>query len=156
MFPTLVSQTYTIADLEQKIQFLKLYLKLQLFGGDNKNNNKFRSEDLIWLESLPPDFLKGITAENLETTFADFQKQVQSLEALVIMVPTELPPKNIADITNKLRKDYGSNFFIDIKVDPTLIASCALVWNGRVRDYSLKARIEEMRPDILAIFKKWK
>ena len=156
MFPKLVSQTYTISDLEQKLQFLKLYLKLQFFGGENKNNNKFRSEDLIWLESMPADFLKGITVENLEKTFEQLETQVKTLKSLAILVPTELPPKTIAEITNKLRKDYGPNFFIEIKIDPNLIAGCALVWNGSLRDYSLKAKIDEMRPEILAIFKSWR
>lgn len=153
MFPTIIAQTYTIQELQSKLQFLKQYLKNSLFGS---NTSQFSSEDLVWLESLPAHLLKGINTRNLEQTFQDFDKQLKTLKSLVIMVPTELPKKEVAQISNKLRKDYGPNFFIDVKIDPSLIAGCALVWNGNLRDYSIKKRIEDMKPDILAIFKTWK
>lgn len=160
MFPNLIAQTYTIQELQGRLQFLKQYLKMQLFvqepSGLQSNTNKFSSEDLVWLETLPADFLKGITRENLEQTFMDFENQIKAIKPLVIMVPTELPKNMVSEITNKLRSDYGPNFFIDVEIDPSLIAGCALVWNGNLRDYSIKKRIEDMKPDILAIFKTWK
>lgn len=155
MLPIILAQTYTIQDLQAKLQFLKQYLKISLFG-EKKDLSQFNSQDLVWLESMPANFLKDITTENLEQTFTDFAKQVKALKALVIMVPTELPEKEIIQITNKLRSDYGPNFFIDVQIDPSLIAGCSLVWNGVLRDYSIKKKVEDLKPDILAIFKKWK
>jgi hypothetical protein len=155
MFPQLISQTYTVHELKQKLEFLKQYLKVTLYN-DAADPKQFSSEDLVWLNSLPSDFLKGINAQNLDKTFRDFEEQLKTLKSLVMLVPTELPPKTVAEITNKLRKDYGSDFFVDIKIDPSLIAGCALVWNGNLKDYSLKSRIEEMKPEILQIFKTWK
>ena len=155
MFPKLVEQTYTIFELQQKLEFLKQYLKVTLFS-DKTDTKQFRSEDLIWLDNLPSDLLKRINAQNLDQTFKDFDQQIKTLKSLVIMVPTELPPKTVSEITNKLRKDYGPNFFVDIKVNPSLIAGCTLAWNGNLKDYSLKSRIEEMKPEILQIFKTWK
>lgn len=155
MFPKLIAQTYTIHDLQQKLEFLKQYLKVTLFN-DKADIKQFNSEDLVWLDNLPADFLKGINAQNLDQTFKEFDQQIKTLKSLVMMVPTELPPKTVAEITNKLRKDYGSDFFVDIKLDPSLIAGCALVWKGHLKDYSLKSKIEEMKPEILQIFKTWK
>lgn len=153
-FDYLVSGVYTMHDLEEKLQFLKNYLKIQIFG--DKDTKNFSSEDLTWLATLPPDFIKDINKDNMDQIFADLEKETKNLKALVMFIPTDFPHATIKDLSLKLRKDYGPRFLIDLKNDPNLIAGCALVWNGIYKDYSLRAKINESREDILLILKKWK
>lgn len=153
MFDKILTSVYTFHDLLDRLQFLKTYLKIKIFGGKEEN---FSSQDMIWLAGLGKDFLEDITKDNLDQTFADLEKKIKIVKPLVVFVPNELPSEVIRDIVVKLRRDYGPNFLVDLKVDPNLIAGCALVWNGIYKDYSLRGKMTEMRTEVLSILKKWK
>ncbi len=153
-FDYLISKVYTTHDLSQRLQFLKNYLKVQIFG--DKDTKNFSSENIAWFSTLPPDFTKDINKDNIDQIFADLEKETKNIKSLVVFIPTEFPSQTVKDITNKLRIDYGPNFLIDLKIDPNLIAGCSLVWNGIYKDYSLRAKINESREDILSILKAWK
>lgn len=152
-FTHLVSQVYTLHQLHERMQFLKSYLKSQIFGD---KDSSFNSDDMTWLSAQPADLTADITKDNLDKVFEDLEKQAKELKTLVIFTATDFPPATIKDLALKVRKDFGENFLIDLKSDPNLIAGCALVWNGVYRDYSLRGKMNEKKEDILSILKKWK
>lgn len=153
-FNLLLTQSYTLHQLNERLQFLKGYLQSQIFG--TKDTRGFSSEDLTWLSSQPPTLTSDITKDNIDSIFDDLEKKIKEVKALVMFIPTDFPADTIKDIVTRLRKDYGNNFLIDLKTDPNLIAGCALVWNGIYKDYSLRGKMNERKDEILSILKKWK
>lgn len=67
---------------------------------------------------------------------------------LVIFVPHEPPDTEIYRIKEKLGKEIKLRF----KIDPTLIGGAALAYNGRYKDYSLKARFQEKDNQLKEIY----
>ena len=83
------------------------------------------------------------------------EKQVKSIQPLIIYLPFEIPEGEVVRIGMKIRTDLGKNLLLNFKVDPTLIAGCAIVWNSQLRDYSARARINQNKPQILSIIKEY-
>lgn len=67
---------------------------------------------------------------------------------LVIFVPSQLPQREIDRIKARL-----GEVKVRFKIDPDLIGGAALAWDGQYKDYSLKARFEEKKKELEAIYK---
>lgn len=149
---TILKDIYTISSLKHRMRILKSYLENALFGGQNPN---ITSSDLAWLSSLGKDFLTQFTKDNLYQKFQTIEAQISKLPILIIYLPFEATDSANLQIGSYLRISYQRIILLDPKFDPDLIAGCACVWNGVYRDYSLRAKIEERKGEILESFKKF-
>lgn len=77
------------------------------------------------------------------------------MPVLLIYIAFEADDQTIYQIGMNLKKSFTSITLFDIKVNPALIAGCALSFGGIYRDYSLKAKIEDKKSEILESFKKF-
>lgn len=91
---------------------------------------------------------KALAAAYLEKVPHEVEKEIKKVRELVIFSAIELPDDIIDNLGRKARALFGKDLFIEVKVDTGLIGGAALVWKGRYRDYSLKAKFEEKK-DIL-------
>lgn len=91
---------------------------------------------------------KGITQKNFDEEVAKSEEEIKNMALLTLYIPIDLSYKEIAEIGEKLRKDYKEEFLLDLRVDPTLIAGCALVWKGKMRDFSFKRKLQEKHDEL--------
>lgn len=159
----ILENTFTKSDLERRLRLLKQYLVKSLFRQvqagkvtpELLNINSDIASDLEWLKSLPDTFFGHFNRQNLHELLNEMEKLAQNLATIVINLPIEFTEKEIFDIGSKARNIFKNNWLIDIKIDPSLIAGCSLVWDGVIKDYSLRAKIESEKQAILESFK-WK
>lgn len=85
----------------------------------------------------------------------DLENNISKLQVLILYLPFEVNDRIVEQIGQKTRIIFSQLLLLDIKYDPSLIAGCALVWKGILRDYSLKAKIEQEKAQILESFKKY-
>lgn len=149
----ILKDTFTLTQLKTRVRVLKSNLLKTFFGGETKLT--LSPQDLSWLKSLPPSFYQQFTKDNVYKIFVDLENKIQNLKLLTIYLTFEPDDVVVKEIGIMVRKTFGSFLPLDIKYDPTLIAGCALVWKGVYRDYSLRAKIEERKGEILEGFKKF-
>lgn len=93
-----------------------------------------------------------LLAQKEAQDLAEFSKARVEIEAapeLTIFLARELPDEALVKMGQKARALFGDQLFLDFKVDRELLGGAALVWKGKYRDYSLRAKFEEMYPRII-------
>lgn len=151
---TILKNTYSINQLKHRLNILKSYLLKAFFG--NLETTPISRDDLNWLNSLPEQFYQQFNKDNVYTIFDELEGLSLKLTPLSIYLTFEPDDATLTQITTHARKTFGdSMLLLDTKFDPKLIAGCTLVWKGVLHDYSLRARIEERKVEILANFRKF-
>lgn len=154
---TILKDTYTLSSLKHRLNVLKNYIVQNLFGADNPEAQP-EETDLVWLRSLPPAFFQNFNKDNTYQLMLELDNAINQLKTLIIYLAFEPDNTSLTLIGKYVRKTIPSAnlpMLLDIKYDRSLIAGCALVWNGIYRDYSLKSRIEEKKQLILDSFKRY-
>ena len=151
IFQKIAINTYTVHDMAHRVRILRSYLEMQIFKKYVEADQA--PEDQAFINSLGGEFLKQFNSDNIAQIFEAVEKKISQITPLVIYLPFEMPAQEIDRLGLNLRKDFGQNFFYEIKFDPDLIAGCALVWKGIYKDYSLRSTIAQKREEILESFK---
>ncbi len=148
----ILKDTYTLTQLHTRLRSLKAVLLKQFFGGDLEQS----AEELNWLSSLPKSFYEQFSKDNVYEIFEQMDKTIPTLPTLIIYITFEPNQEAIFQMGSYARKtNEAPLLLLDIKLNPTLIAGCSLSWKGRQKDYSLKAKLEEKKPEILESFKRF-
>lgn len=150
---TILKDTYTLTQLKHRLRILKSFLLDSFFAGIKANT--LPPPDLNWLKSLPPSFYQQFNKDNVYKIFADLENNIKALQPLVVYLSFETDDSSTSQIGIFARKIFGSMLLLDTKFDPNLIAGVALSFKGIYRDYSLRAKIEERKAEILEEFKKY-
>lgn len=148
----IVKDTYTISNLKSSLRILRAYFSKIFFGAADLVLNE---GDMIWVNSLPKDFLAKFDKNNTNQKIAELEKKISQLQPLTIYLPFEANDEAIKFIGELTRKLFNPKLPLDIKYNPTLLAGCALSWKGVYKDYSLRAKIEERKGEVLESFKKF-
>jgi hypothetical protein len=153
----ILNQTYTLQQYRSRVRLLREKLVSQFFGNKELSYDELvghsLKENIEWLNALSPEFLNQFNKDNVYQVFKDLEVEVEKIQTMVLYVAVGLPEKETDEIGAFLRKLTGKLLLVDIKVDPSLLAGCAFVWNGIYKDYSLRKKIEENRNEILAQFR---
>lgn len=150
----ILKNTYTLTQLKKRVRILKAYLISQLFT-DDREASLFTEQDLAYLRTLEPSFYQQFNKDNLYPIFAELEKTISQFSPLYLYLPFESDNQANSQIGLFLQKVFGRSILFEVKYDPSLIVGCALSWQGIYRDYSLRAKIEERKGEILENFKKF-
>lgn len=148
----ILKDTYTLTQLKHRVRILKSYLINQLFA---QTKLELGAEDLTWLNELGAPFYKMFNKDNVYQIFSKLEDEISKLPLLNIYLSFVTEARANSEIGQYIRKSFGKILLFDTKYDPSLVAGCALSWNGIYKDYSLKAKIEEKKVQILESFKKF-
>lgn len=151
----ILKDTYSLSQLKHRMRILKANLLKTFFGGENNQASNLTAQDLSWLQSLPENFYKKFTKDNVYQILTDLDKTASSLPTLTMYLTFEPDETALSQIGSTARKTFSLPLLLDIKLDPNLIAGVALVWKGVYRDYSLRAKIEGRKAEIIDGFKKF-
>lgn len=156
----IIEDTYTKSDLMRRLGLLKEYTVRRLFS-KSVNSLSLSQIDSEWITSLGEDFFKKFDIKSVYDTFTQLEVAAKEINPLTIFLSVDMSNDYIAQIGQRCRKLFarlpdrqGQRFLIDIKLDPGLIAGCSLVWGGVMKDYSIRAKIEENKQVILQSFKR--
>ncbi len=149
----ILNGTYTLTDAIRRIKAVRQFILNQVFASAIGQFTAANEVDTAWLSSLGADFYAQFTPQNVYTLMDNAERELNKIPVLNIYLPFEIPQGEIVRVGGKLRTDYGKNFLVDFKIDPNLIAGCALVWNSVYKDYSVRQRIEDNRPAIINIIR---
>lgn len=153
----ILSSTFTTHKLQRRMNLLKNYINAKVYNSAPLDFKKMSidAEDIEWIQSFDEKLLGQITTFNFGTVFQNLDAEIKKITPLILYIPVELPSYEIIRLGNYLRQSYGPKFLVDIKIDPTLIAGCALVWNGKYYDYSLRQKISQNKDIIVSKLKEF-
>lgn len=153
VFETILKITYTHSQFKHIFRILKSYFNQKFFGGEFLT--ELTEADLSWINSLSPSFFDKFTKYNLSENLQSLEQKLVQTPTLIIYVAFDPTYDALYQLGQYVRGNFTFFKLIDIKYDPSLLAGCALVWMGVYKDYSLKARIEERKEQVLESFKKF-
>jgi hypothetical protein len=153
LLPVILKNTYTLGQFKKRLRLLQDSFQQGFFNGPAFKPQS--AEDENWLKSLPKEFMDFFNKENLSQTLASLTTQVATLPTITIYLAFEATDEALEQIGLKARSVFGENYLLDIKYNPSLIAGCSLSFKGRLKDYSLHAKILENKQAILDSFKKF-
>lgn len=147
--------TYTYTDALRRVRTLKQYLLNQVFASALTNFSAASEADNAWLSGLGAEVYSQFTQQNIYTLSDQLEAEIKKITPLIMYLPFEIPMGEVVRVGMKLRQEHGKRFLVEFRIDPNLIAGPALVWNSIYKDYSIRAKIEENRSQILDIIKSY-
>lgn len=156
--------TYTKPVLLRKLRILKELINYKVFKAPQADGHllleHFRQQSSLyqeqsWLEKFLP-LIEQITASNIDPIIQTLENLSQSVQMIILYTPFSMPEDYQEKVGSWIKQNLGSNFFIDLSVDPELIGGCAISYKGIYRDESLSALIKRQETDIIASLKEFK
>lgn len=148
----ILKDTLTQTGLKHAMLILRAFLSQKIFG----SRAQFAPNDLNWLNALPENFYQQFNSQNTYQLLEELTRETQKITPLVIYLAFETDEGIAAQICSFARQTFQKpNLILDIKLNPLLIAGCSLSFRGVYKDYSLKAKIEERKQDLITSFKKF-
>ncbi|OGE27583.1 hypothetical protein A2867_03685 [Candidatus Daviesbacteria bacterium RIFCSPHIGHO2_01_FULL_40_11] len=153
----ILKDTYSLTSLKHRLRILQSYFLKTFFGEiETSVNMPLSPQDSNWLKSLPSSFYQKFNKDNIYNIFSGLEKIGTNTPILTMHLAFELNDTTLSQIGAFTRKTFDSpSLLLDIKVDPNLIAGTALSWKGVYRDYSLRAKLEQKRQELLEEFRKF-
>ncbi|MDP3733366.1 MAG: hypothetical protein Q8Q91_02375 [Candidatus Daviesbacteria bacterium] len=151
---TILKDTFSTNLLKHRLRILKTNL-LKTFFGSQTEELFLSAEDMNWLKSIPLPLYQQFNKDNVYQIFSNLETEISKLKILTIYLTFEPDEITLGQIGAFARKTFDPALLLDIKLNPNLIAGTAFVWKGIYKDYSLHAKIEEKKPEILEGFKKF-
>lgn len=150
---TILNNTYTLPELKHRINILRTYLAKKFFGA--YEDQPLSPEDQNWINNLPTELLESFNKTNLYEILKTVEEKAFDTQVLTLYLPFEATGQTVKLIADKTRGILHRPVLLEIRYDSVLIAGLALSLNGIYKDYSLRAKIEERKAEILGSFKKF-
>ncbi len=91
---------------------------------------------------------------NVYEKFAKAEAEIRAIETLTLIVSAEIPDQELEKIYNQIKPLIKTPFLLDLRIEPGVLGGVAFVWQGKIKDYTIKAKLEEKRELIRATIRK--
>lgn len=139
----ILAHSFTKSDALHKLYELELYLNNRIFKSGKGEDSEQQSFNPFF-SSLSEEFLNQFTPSNIATEFRKSEKEIAALPVMTIYTPSLLDRNDLQSVGEKVREDFGKDVLLDLRVNPDLLAGCAIVWEGKYLDFSLQSRWGEV------------
>lgn len=154
LLTTIFEDIYTYQQYKNRAKFLRETLVRRIFGSKDKDSDlSAHSQGNLWLSKNGGKIFQQFNKDNVYQILGDIDTAAKKLPVLTLYIPADLPDEEIDKLGLHIRNLIGKTILIDIKLNPSLLAGCALVWNGIYKDFSIKEAIDQKKEEILAQFR---
>ena len=145
---TLIESSYTKKQALSRLELIRQNIQSKLFTKETQGSKP--SDDQVWVDSLNPEVLAELTKENSSQIFDSSKQEIETLKLLIVYLSFDPEKESIDKIGKWVKENISKDMLMEIKISPKLIAGCALSYNGFIKDFSIKSRIEQNRAEVLA------
>lgn len=89
-----------------------------------------------------------VDQKNFNDLVEQTEQEIAAIAVLTIYAPVQLGSREALLVAEYVRQNFPGDYLVDIRLDSTLIAGCALVWKGKYGDFSLKQKMIDNREEI--------
>lgn len=147
-----ISNCYTTHKVNKRVRNLKNFLTQKIFNSEGLDE-EIDSEELEWVSNLDESLLEKINKDNLGPIFQKIDADLKALKVLTIYFAVQIPQNELDRLGIWLRQNFLKDMLFESRLDPTLLAGSALVWNGVYKDYSIRAKIQEKKIQLIESLK---
>ncbi len=133
----IIAATTTKSEALHLLHDLEVYVRRRVFKSSDLEDDKVRQFDSLFLQ-WGEDFFKTFTVDNLDSEFRLAEEEITANEPITVYTPVALTLAQASKLVRQIRKDFGQDKLLDLRVDESLISGCAIVWEDKYHDYSLK------------------
>lgn len=151
IFQILLTTTYTHADILRRLDFVREFFESIYFHETKQaespvlnglevflKSKHIPEEELADMLAYGPDFYSVFTAQSLYSMLKELQERADHLPTVPLYLPTDVGPAEVRRLGKWFRKNVSGQLLLVIHIDPASAGGCALVWNGRYLDLSLR------------------
>lgn len=144
---TFLSTTYSMRQARARLRSLRDYLISSIY--QPRTNQPPSGDQDPWLLSLGNSFFEGFNEENVYQHLQFLETAIKNITPLILYLAFDMPDTEVNKMGLWLRTNIKNDLVFETKIDPNIIAGCAMSWKGMYKDYSLRARIDENKDKIL-------
>ncbi len=165
LIASLLSTTYTKADLYYKTELIKEFLEHVFFkeGETRKDINMEHFKDFLQNKNIDEhisrilpeivDFtiFKTVTSQTLYGIIINAKGYIETLHTTTLYVPVVFSREEIKKIGEWFRNTISKTTMLSIRVDPLVVGGCAFVWNGTYYNFSFHYFIQKKHKEFLSL-----
>lgn len=161
LLPAIIQTTFNKMVAYRRLRLLREYLQQQFFLSEkNESIEDFLAkkgqlpEETTVIKLWFDQFNNQLNPSNYYKILNNIIKDINNLPTITIYIPFALPPREAEKLGRWLRENVHPQVMLELRLDPTVIGGCALAWQGRYKDYSLRRLFKKRRGEILEIIRK--
>lgn len=93
--------------------------------------------------------------KNVAEDFEEKRKQINKAETAVVYLASEWPAEYVDKLVDLVTKLLKREVFVDIRIDPALVAGGAVSIKGKYWDFSLRQQFLEKKEELKKIYAKF-
>lgn len=148
----IVSNTYTVQDLERRLGVLRGCVEAALF---TETDMPYLEECAVYLDTHASavdahavrewgeSVLNAFSQSNVRTLIKKIQTMAEELPILTIYVPCEFSDPEIKPISEWCRKEESQHMMLDVHVDAAVVGGCAFIAGDTYQEISFTTRLQE-------------
>jgi hypothetical protein len=110
---------------------------------------KENEKDINFLEELDPKIFDQFNSFNITDNLKKLEAQIYAAKTVFLFIPFDMPNKEVGQLSSWVKGNFGDETLLDFKYDHTLIGGCAISYKGVLKDFSVKALINQRKPEII-------
>ncbi len=147
----MLSTTYTVPDLHRRVRLLHECLEAVLYDEpqqlrvlpvkerrEKAINERANESDAKALLELDEKLWDGFTAVNFTTKIKALIKESEELSVMTIYVPVEFTDKQLAPLSDWVRREVTPGLMLEVEIDPKVVGGCSFVYKDNHFDWSLR------------------
>lgn len=156
--------TFSTTDLYRRADLLQRFLEHIFFSSEANDGDRVRRfrafysdandelrHDIEAIAQWGDEVFNSFTIKNVYERIEALKNIVKDFPSLTLYVPVPLTSVQLEPIGVWCRGHILSGLMLDIKIDPTVVGGCALVYNNTYHDISFSYFVEKERQALVKL-----
>lgn len=158
LIETIISNTYTVQDLERRLGVLRSCVEAALFTDTALTYleecalylaNQASELDACAIKEWGETVLSVFSQSNINARMKELYEASERLPVFTIYLPVEFPEPELKSLCEWCRGVQAASTILDVHVDASVVGGCGVVAHDTYHDLSFEARKQEF-PDLVA------
>lgn len=160
----ILKNTYTLYALYKRLDLLQRFFEHYFFEGEATAGRRaqllqeyYRDADadlrfhIGAIAAWDGEVLDSFTAQNLYDRLQVLKQSAKELPVVTLYVPTHLTSEQLGPIGIWCRAYVHTSIMLDMRVDPSSVGGCTLVYNNVFHDFSLSYFVSKQRSELVKL-----
>lgn len=154
----IISNTYTVQDLERRLGVLRSCVEAALFTDTELSYleecalylaNQASEPDARAIKEWGEPVLSSFSQSNINACMKELHEASERLPVFTIYLPVEFPESELKSLCEWCRSEQTANMILDVHIDASVVGGCGVVAHDTYHDLSFEARKKEF-PELVA------
>jgi hypothetical protein len=151
LFSLLFSTSSTLTQLRRRANLVKSFYGKYIYENPKPHPQDFFTNplDWQWFLTYQNPLYQSLSSHSAKKDLVDIDSKIKALTPITCFTAIQIPEDGLDRLTFRFRNEFGPGTILETRVDPNIIGGCVLIKRGIVQDYSLRKKINSIKPQIL-------